>query len=203
MIVTDHAARAVDDPPPDIPGSMRSAVSEPASNLAPNLDIDISIEECWEAMPDAQAIVERAIAAAASLTPDAAIEREVAVLLTDDASVKTLNRDFRHIDKPTNVLSFPAPNVPSLQGGLQGGLQGMPRALGDIAIAFETTRAEAIAEGKPLAHHLSHLAIHGFLHLIGHDHDNDGDAETMEALERTILASLNIPDPYAPRDGEH
>jgi probable rRNA maturation factor len=85
------------------------------------------------------------------------------------------------------VLSFPAP----AQGGSEG-----PRMFGDIAIAFETVRREADAEGKPFADHLSHLAVHGFLHLVGHDHENDDDAETMESLEREILAALGVPDPY-------
>ena len=72
--------------------------------------------------------------------------------------------------------------------------------LGDIAIAFETTRAEAEAERKPFDHHLSHLAVHGFLHLIGYDHETDNEAEAMEGLERAILARLGIPDPYAHDD---
>ena len=72
-----------------------------------------------------------------------------------------------------------------------------PRMLGDIAIAYEITRREAESEHKPFAHHLSHLAVHGFLHLIGYDHETDADAEKMENLERSILASLGVPDPYA------
>ncbi len=69
--------------------------------------------------------------------------------------------------------------------------------MGDIVIAYETTAREAVAEGKPFGHHLAHLAVHGFLHLLGYDHENDQDAEVMEGLERTILAGLAIPDPYA------
>ena len=110
-------------------------------------------------------------------------------MLTDDAGIRTLNHNWRGIDKPTNVLSFPAVALPG--GGSQ------PRALGDIAIAYETTRREAETENKPFENHLSHLAVHGFLHLIGYDHETDGDAETMEQLERDILARLGIPDPYA------
>ena len=75
-----------------------------------------------------------------------------------------------------------------------------PRMLGDIAIAYETTRKEADDEQKPFDHHLSHLAVHGFLHLIGYDHENDDDAEAMESLETEILAQLGIPDPYADRE---
>jgi len=144
--------------------------------------------DCWQAEPEAEALVQRAIEAAARQASASAEGAEVAIVLTDDSGIRTLNRDWRGIDKPTNVLSFPA--VPASGGGAQ------PRLLGDIAIAYEITRREAESENKPFAHHLSHLAVHGFLHLVGYDHDNDADAETMETLERTILAGLGVPDPY-------
>jgi probable rRNA maturation factor len=147
---------------------------------------------CWGAEPDAEAVIQRAIAAAAE-TVDADVgEAELAVMLTDDEGVRTLNSNWRGIDKPTNVLSFPA-----LQ---PGGADDAPRLLGDIAIAYETTRQEADDEHKPFDHHLSHLAVHGFLHLIGYDHEKDDDAEAMEALETEILAQLGIPDPYGNRE---
>ncbi len=149
--------------------------------------------DCWQNEPDAEAAVQRAIAAASSAADADVGGAEVAVLLTDDATIRTLNKDFRGIDKPTNVLSFPAP-----EGG--SGEDEAPRALGDIAIAYETLRREADEERKPFAHHLSHLAVHGFLHLIGYDHETDDDAEAMEALEAEILAQLGIPDPYAERE---
>jgi probable rRNA maturation factor len=145
--------------------------------------------DCWQAEPDAETLVQRAIEAAAQQAPASAEAAEVAIVLTDDSGIKTLNRDWRGIDKPTNVLSFPAAQAPA--GSAQ------PRMLGDIAIAYEITRREAESENKPFAHHLSHLAVHGFLHLIGFDHETDADAEKMEGLERTILASLGVPDPYA------
>jgi probable rRNA maturation factor len=121
-------------------------------------------------------------------------ETELAIMLTDDAGIRTLNSNWRGIDKPTNVLSFPA-----LQPSGPRGPDDAPRMLGDIAIAYETTRSEADEEQKPFDHHLSHLAVHGFLHLIGYDHEKDDDAEAMEALEREILSQLGIPDPYAER----
>jgi probable rRNA maturation factor len=117
-------------------------------------------------------------------------------MLTDDAGIRTLNNNWRGIDKPTNVLSFPA-----LPPTGESGPDDAPRMLGDIAIAYQTTRAEADDEQKPFDHHLSHLAVHGFLHLIGYDHEKDGDAEAMESLETGILAQLGIPDPYADRNG--
>jgi probable rRNA maturation factor len=155
------------------------------------------VADGWQAEPDAEAVIHRAIAAAAvhAGSGEAAGEAELAVMLTDDDGIRTLNRNWRNIDKPTNVLSFPA-----LQPTGTGGPDDAPRMLGDIAIAYETTRREADDEQKPFDHHLSHLAIHGFLHLIGYDHETDHDAEAMEGLEQEILAQLGIPDPYADRE---
>ena len=116
------------------------------------------------------------------------------IALSSDEGVRILNKQFRSLDKPTNVLSFPALQPPA------GAPSDAPRMLGDIAIAYQTTRQEADDEQKPFDHHLSHLAVHGFLHLIGYDHENDGDAEAMEGLETEILAQLGIPDPYADRE---
>ena len=153
------------------------------------------VAECWQHEPDADAVIQRAIAAAAGSVDADVGDAELAVMLTDDPGIRTLNSNWRGIDKPTNVLSFPA-----LQGEGARKPGDAPRMLGDIAIAYETTRHEADAEGKPFEHHLSHLAIHGFLHLIGYDHENDADAEEMEALETEILEQLGIPDPYADRE---
>jgi probable rRNA maturation factor len=113
----------------------------------------------------------------------------VSLLFTDDAAVQTLNAKWRGLDKPTNVLSFPAGESP---------LAGEVEFLGDIALALQTVRQEALDENKIFEHHVSHLLIHGFLHLCGYDHETgDEDAEEMEALERAILARLAIADPYA------
>jgi probable rRNA maturation factor len=178
---------------------MRAATSQVSV-----IEVDI-IVECDRWPSDAQAIVRRALAQAAQVLEVQVLEAQVleaqvlqkdsgrkdlggralAVLLTDDAAVRRLNATWRGLDRPTNVLSFPAPlNDPN-------------GALGDIAIAFETTAREATAEHKPLAHHLSHLALHGFLHLLGYDHESDAQAEEMEALERKVLEVLGVPDPYA------
>lgn len=153
------------------------------------------VADCWRNEADAEAVIHRAIEIAAEIADADTGEAELAVMLTDDAGIRTLNSNWRGIDKATNVLSFPA-----LQPTGSGGLDDAPRMLGDIAIAYETTRKEASDEQKPFDHHLSHLAVHGFLHLIGYDHENDADAETMEALETQILAQLGIPDPYADRE---
>jgi probable rRNA maturation factor len=153
------------------------------------------VADCWNAEAEAEAIIFRAIEAAAGMVDADTGDAELAVMLTDDAGIRTLNQNWRGIDKPTNVLSFPALQPPSGQEA-----DDAPRMLGDIAIAYETTRREADDEGKPFSHHLSHLSVHGFLHLVGYDHEKDGEAEVMEALERDILATLGIPDPYAERD---
>jgi probable rRNA maturation factor len=147
----------------------------------------------WRDEPGAETAIERAIEAAAQGVDADLADTEVAVMLTDDSTMRTLNLDWRGIDKPTNVLSFPAETKAAPSKG------GPPRMLGDIAIAYETARREADDAHMQFDHHLSHLAVHGFLHLIGYDHENDDDAETMEALEQEILAQLGIPNPYAER----
>jgi len=148
--------------------------------------------DCWQAEPGAEAVIHRAIELAAEIVDADTADAELAVMLTDDAGIQTLNRNWRGIDKATNVLSFPA-----LQPVGARGPDDAPPMLGDIAIAYQTMRREADEEAKPFEHHLSHLAVHGFLHLVGYDHENDDDAEAMEGLEREILAQLGIPDPYA------
>ena len=134
------------------------------------------VADCWQTEPDAEAVIHRAIEAAAEIADADVGEAELAVMLTDDTGIRTLNSNWRGIDKPTNVLSFPA-----LQPTGSASPDDAPRMLGDIAIAYETTRREADDEQKPFDHHLSHLAVHGFLHLIGYDHEKDDDAEAMEA----------------------
>jgi probable rRNA maturation factor len=153
------------------------------------------VADCWQTEFEAETVIQRAVAVAAEMVALDVADAELAIMLTDDAGIRTLNSNWRGIDKATNVLSFPA-----LQPSGRNGPEDAPRILGDIAIAYETTRREADDEQKPFDHHLSHLAVHGFLHLIGYDHEKDDDALAMEALEAEILAQLGIPDPYADRD---
>lgn len=166
--------------------------------------IDVMVEsELWDAQPEAQARVRDAVVAAALSTRALpAADGEVSVVLVDDAAIRRLNRDWRGIDKPTNVLAFPAPHPRPAGPGPSRSGTAAPALLGDIVIAYETTAAEAAAAAKPFAHHLAHLAVHGFLHLLGYDHDSDADASEMERLEAKILARLDVPDPYAPRAHE-
>lgn len=151
--------------------------------------LDIIIEApAWSDQRGAEATVRRAIAAACSQVEAAG---EICVVLTDDAAVRELNRTWRHIDRPTNVLSFPSTTPPGNAASAM---------LGDIVIAYETLAGEALAEGKPFLHHLAHLTVHGFLHLLGYDHEDDGQAEEMERLEREILATLGVKNPYLATD---
>ncbi|WP_051908768.1 rRNA maturation RNase YbeY [Candidatus Odyssella acanthamoebae] len=117
---------------------------------------------------------------------------EVNIKLTNDAEVQILNRQFRHKDKPTNVLSFPVLTDEDIQFLPAD----FPLMLGDIALAFETITREAIEQKKSLNHHVSHLVVHGLLHLLGYDHETDLEAEEMEALEIEILSKQSIPNPY-------
>jgi probable rRNA maturation factor len=114
---------------------------------------------------------------------------ELGVIFSDDGRVRALNAAWRGKDMATNVLSFPASG--------RGRGEPLPPLLGDIVLAFETVAAEAKLEGRPLEHHIAHLVLHGLLHLLGHDHVNEAEAEKMELLERRALARLAIPDPYA------
>ena len=158
------------------------------SMRAPEIDVIVEASG-WNA--DAEAAARRALAEAATALGADFRNHAVALLLTDDAAVRRLNAQWRGIDKPTNVLSFP----PAPGGGAV-------KSLGDIAIAYETTAREAQAEDKPFADHLAHLCVHGFLHLMGYDHEQEAQAETMESLERVILARLGVPDPYGAFPGE-
>jgi probable rRNA maturation factor len=155
-------------------------------------DIDILIESAgWAALPAAEGIVRRAIAAAAKATLQVnCAHAEVSVLLCDDAAIAALNSRWRGKNAPTNVLAFPAAEA------APAGAADRPVILGDIAIALETAAREAVIHGKPLADHVAHLAVHGFLHLLGYDHTAPGEAERMERLERDVLAEMGISDPY-------
>lgn len=148
-------------------------------------------DDRWEAA-GLEALAERAVTAALGWHD---IGGEVVVLGCDDARIAALNTDFRGKPRATNVLSWPSvehvPHTPGARPELPDEVE-----LGDIAIAFETCEAEARAQGKPFGDHVTHLLVHATLHLLGYDHENDADAETMEAAERSILHDLNIPDPY-------
>jgi len=156
--------------------------------------VDVIVESVlWDAAPDAEKAVCRAVGEAAHALGAAVDGRSLAVLLTDDASSRRLNAQWRGLDKPTNVLSFPPAPVAH---------ETATKSLGDIAIAYETTAREAQSEDKAFLDHLTHLTVHGFLHLLGYDHEAATQAEQMEQLERAILRRLGIADPYLTHSAE-
>ena len=145
-------------------------------------EIEIEVEDpAWNAVADVETVVRRAALATFEALDDGG---GVVVLLADDDAVAELNQQFRHKAGPTNVLSFPAPKSPE-------------NLLGDIALAYGVCAREAAEQGKSLSHHLSHLTVHGVLHLAGYDHQTDDEAEAMEDVERRVLATLGVSDPYA------
>jgi probable rRNA maturation factor len=158
--------------------------SKPRGNEGVKIEIVVRSAR-WQKHRSAKAIVKKAVLAAARAVSTR--PAELAIVLTDDSAIQALNRNWRGKDAPTNVLSFPA---------APGKARAASPYIGDIVIAHQTVVREAAAEGKRFDHHLAHLALHGFLHLLGHDHENDRDADRMERLERDILGRLGIPDPY-------
>lgn len=153
------------------------------------IDIDLVIEDdAWGGEPNLLALAQKATYETMLHLGFSDIESELSLVFTNDEAIKAINAQWRNKDKATNVLSFPAFDVePNEEPDVM---------LGDIIIAYETVEREAAEENKPFDHHLTHLFVHGLLHLLGYDHENDEDAEIMEALEREILAKLCIPDPY-------
>jgi probable rRNA maturation factor len=151
------------------------------------LNIEISRNsDGWPAALDARA--DQAVRAALALSKAKITgAAELSLVLTDDAEQQVLNRDWRGIDKATNVLSFPQIEPFGPVSGL----------LGDIIVARETLEREAAEQGVSLEDHFTHLVVHGFLHLLGYDHMDDDEALAMEGLETQILASLGVADPYA------
>jgi probable rRNA maturation factor len=160
------------------------------SRRAPAPSITIQVQSpLWEAEPAAEQTVRDAIAAAAATLSTA--DNEVSILLTDDKAIRVLNREWRGIDKPTNVLSFPAATTKASVR--------MP-LFGDIVMAYETLKRECDDEDRIFLHHLAHLTVHGFLHLIGYDHQVEAQAEEMEGLESKIMTRMQMPDPHLARD---
>jgi len=166
------------------------------------LEVAVQQENGWPEA-DWEAAAQTAVAEAIRKSPYAdwlqrSLMIEVSVRLTDDAEVQTLNREYRHKDKPTNVLSFPMVQ-PDLLEGLANSDDGEV-LLGDIVLARETCTREAEEKSVTFADHATHLIVHGTLHLLGYDHQGDSEADAMEALERAILATLGIDDPYEIRE---
>lgn len=153
------------------------------------LSLEVNVESAlWRRLPQARSMaretVEACVAEAGLKVTEGA---EVSLLLADDARLQSLNANWRGLDRPTNVLSFPAAPRDQDSG---------PQLIGDIAIAYETIEREAQSSGAALGDHYRRLVAHGFLHLIGYDHERDEEADQMESLERRVLARLGVRDPY-------
>ncbi len=164
---------------------------EAESSLLPNLEMAVEAGN-WPPENELGLIAARAVGAAIDtaglrMAPDA----ELSLLFTDNARMQVVNEQWRGANKPTNVLSFPGSDIKVGETASQ--------VLGDIIFAYETVRDEAVLDGKHFNDHLTHLLVHGMLHLFGYDHLNDHDAEIMETMERNALKSLGITDPYQDR----
>ncbi|QKV19545.1 rRNA maturation RNase YbeY [Oricola thermophila] len=161
----------------------------PTGTRALAVEIDVGVEAGdWPGADELEALVREVVDAAAARLGLSGADTELSVLFTDDAAIRRLNAEWRGKDRPTNVLSFPAFDL--APGDAPGPM------LGDIVIASQTVAREAELEGKSFDDHLRHLVVHGFLHLLGYDHENDTEAGEMEGAERAILADIGVPDPY-------
>ncbi len=161
--------------------------------------VEVQHVEPWASTTDWESLATRATTAALNATPygtlaDAAATVEISIRLTDNDEVQALNHDYRHKDKPTNVLSFPmiAPDLLDTVANTDDG----EVLLGDIVLAYGVCESEAKDKGITLQDHATHLIVHGTLHLLGYDHQGQAEAEAMEQIERDVLAALGIADPY-------
>jgi probable rRNA maturation factor len=159
------------------------------------LAVSIAIEDTeWQTeIPDIESMAEDTVAySIKAVRPEwlkSARPVEIGLLFADDATLHALNRQFRHIDRPTNVLSFPANDIAHPASD-------MPLPAGDIAISFQTVKAEAQRDSKTVKDHTRHMIVHGVLHLLGHDHEDAREAEIMESIESEILAGFGVDNPY-------
>jgi len=167
----------------------------PPPEHEPMTEVEVVVmDRRWaEAVPDVTGVADRVCAALDRLQPPGG-PAGFGLALSDDAHLARLNRDFRGRDRPTNVLAFPAISTPVVETG------GEPTYLGDVAVSFDTVLKESKAAACTLPERLSHMIIHGLLHLKGYDHQNDDDACLMEGLEAQVLAALGYADPYRLRD---
>jgi len=152
--------------------------------------VDITrMDARWDGVPGLDAVARRAAAAAARAVVFDEPRAELSLVLTDDERISALNLAYRQKSSPTNVLSFPTGDDSDQEDGRE-------RLLGDVVLAFETISREADEQGKTLENHLCHLIVHGVLHLLGYDHEDDPSAAEMENLEISALAQIGVPNPY-------
>ena len=177
--------------PEERPGGTRlEGRTTPTPEEAVSVEVSLDCDAWLVACPDAAALAATAVRAALAVVGTTGAPVILGVILTDDSEQRRLNRTYRGMDAPTNVLAFaltdPATPAP----------EGSPVLLGDVVLAFETVAREAAEQTKKLADHLAHLTVHGVLHLVGFDHLSEAEAEAMEAREVEILKILGVPDPY-------
>lgn len=154
------------------------------------MTVSVEVEDqAWQVLPGLDELLRSAVAAALAADGHADVDCEIAVLFTDDDAIAAINAEWRGMDKPTNVLSFPTPDDMPVPAG-------EARLLGDIVLAHGVIAREAVEQGKTLRDHVTHLIVHGTLHLLGYDHESDREAEEMEALETRILKGLGVSNPY-------
>ncbi len=168
----------------------RALIDSEPDDDSPTIEVGV-VDAGWNRAIDDPVRTARQAAAAALDRVAIPAAAELSVRLTNDAEIRALNRQYRGVDKPTNVLSFASLETP------QPTVCNGPALLGDVVVALETVLAEAKAEGKPADRHLSHLIVHGVLHLLGFDHQVEPAADEMEALEVRILSDLGVANPYA------
>jgi probable rRNA maturation factor len=184
MMPLPSAASLMADPGPSPTG----AIGRTSSELAVEI---LRKSPLWDRAAVSDPVLARtATVAFSAARPQGDGPCGVTIVLTDDAELRALNRTWRGKDAPTNVLSFPA-------GAQTGEPLGEPLSLGDVVLAYETVAEEARADGIALADHVVHVVVHGVLHLLGYEHDDAAEAERMESLERAVLATFGIADPYA------
>ncbi len=176
-----------------------TAIKTTVAMMTEALDIAVSVPcPTWRtAVAGVEGVVRRAAHAAFDAVSPPAAHAEAGIVLADDSLVRGLNRDYRGRDEPTNVLAFA--NLEDVGGRRVARADGAPAVLGDVVVAYETAAAEAAEEGKALADHLSHLVVHGMLHLLGYDHETETEADPMERLEIQVLLRLDVADPYPDR----
>lgn len=154
------------------------------------MSVSIEVEdEAWLALSGMEALARECVAAALAGAGEDSTDSEIALLFTSDEAIAEINAEWRGKAKPTNVLSFPAPDDMPIP-------EGEPRPLGDIVLAHGVITRESAEQGKTLRDHTAHLIVHGVLHLLGFDHETDAEAHEMESLETDILKGLGIADPY-------
>ncbi len=180
--MNDKNAETVDPPSPR---PHRAAAAR--ANRTVEIAVLVEAGRWRDTLVNAEDLVREAAATVLAHAASAGTHGEVGVVLADDALLRALNRDYRGVDEPTDVLAFPL--------GDPGG-----SLLGDVIVAYETAAREAHEQEKPLADHLRHLVVHGLLHLFGFDHDDEAATRTMECRETAVLATLGVPDPYGVDD---